>query len=96
MEPMPKLDRSTFIIQLRQRVEATLGEVADAVNNAPDGDIIGGSEIQVRDLFAKLRQETFELAAQMRVDAAESKFTSPVDTQSKKNSVTRVDKNTPS
>jgi hypothetical protein len=70
----PKLSRDAYIQALRQRVEEVLGKVADAVNDAMPGKIINGSEEQVRDLFAKLRQEAFEQAVQMRVDAAEAAF----------------------
>ena len=71
---MPSLDRATFVKDMRQKLEALLGQVADAVNNAPDGSIIAGSECEVRDLFAAFRQEAFERAMQMRVDAAEAAF----------------------
>lgn len=74
MEPMPKLDREAYLAQMRQKMEAMLGQVADAINNAPDGQIIAGSECQVRDLFATLRQQAFEVGLQMRVDAAEAAF----------------------
>ena len=55
-------------------MEAMLGQVADAINEAPPGQIIAGSEEQVRDLFADLRQQAFETGLQMRVDAAEAAF----------------------
>ena len=74
MEPMPKLDRDTYVAQRRQQVEAMLGQVADAINNARDGEIIAGSECQVRDLFGTLRQKAFEVGIQMRTDAAEAAF----------------------
>ena len=74
MEPMPKLDRAAYIAQLREQMESLLGQVADAINNAPDGQIIAGSECQVRDLFATLRQQAFEIGLQMRTDAAEAAF----------------------
>jgi hypothetical protein len=70
----PKLSREAYIDVMRQRVEEMLGKVADAVNDAAPGKIINGSEEQVRDLFAKLKQEAFEQALQMRVDAAEAAF----------------------
>ena len=70
----PKLSREAYVQAMRQRVEEVLGKVADAVNDATPGKIINGSEEQVRDLFAKLRQEAFEQALQMRVDAAEAAF----------------------
>ena len=74
MEPMPKLDRDVYLTQMRQQMETILGQVADAINNAPDGHIISGSENQVRDLFANLRERAFELGLQMRVNAAEAAF----------------------
>ncbi len=74
MQSQPKLSREEFIAQLRAKFEATLAQVADAVNEAPPGRIISGSEEQVRDLFADLRQQAFETALQMRMDAAEAAF----------------------
>ena len=72
MESTPKLSRDEFINRMREKVEATLGRVADAINQAPPGHIITGSEEQVRDLFADLRHRAFEAGLQMRVDAAEA------------------------
>jgi len=72
MSPEPKLSRDEFIAQMRAKMEAMLGRVADAINDAPAGHIISGSEEQVRDLFADLRQDAFEKGLQMRVDAAEA------------------------
>jgi hypothetical protein len=74
MQPAPKLSRDEFISQMRTRVEEVLGQVADAINVAPPGQIISGSEEQVRDLFADLRQQAFEAGLQMRVNAAEAAF----------------------
>jgi len=74
MESTPKLSRDAFIAQMREKMEAMLGQVADAINDAPPGRIISGSEEQVRDLFAGLRRHAFEAGLQMRVDAAEAAF----------------------
>jgi hypothetical protein len=74
MESAAKLSRDEFIQQMRQKMEAMLGQVADAINEAPPGQIISGSEERVRDLFADLRQHAFEQGLQMRVDAAEVAF----------------------
>ena len=71
---MPPLDRVAYLKAMRQKMEAMLGQVADAVNNAPDGSIIAGSECVVRDLFKDLRHQAFELAIQMRNTAAEAAF----------------------
>jgi hypothetical protein len=59
---------------MRAKLELTLGRVADAINEAPPGRIISGSEEQLRDLFEDLRQQAFETGLQMWVDAAEAAF----------------------
>jgi hypothetical protein len=74
MDPMPKMSRKKYVAALQQKMEAMLGQVADAINNAPEGYIIAGSEEEVRDLFADLRQQAFEMGLQMRIDAAEAAF----------------------
>jgi|SRR5215469_7059339 hypothetical protein len=74
MEPVPKLSREAYVEAMRAKLEDVLGRVADAVNEAPPGQVIAGSEEQVRDLFAAFRREAYERAVQMRVDAAEAAF----------------------
>ena len=59
---------------MRAKFEETLGRVADAINHAPPGHVISGSEEQVRDLFADLRRQAYEAGLQMRADAAEAAF----------------------
>jgi hypothetical protein len=46
----------------------------EAVNQAPDGAWIAGSEERVRDLSAEMRRRIFERAVQQRVNAAEAAF----------------------
>jgi hypothetical protein len=74
MEPMPKMSRKEYVAGMRKKMEAMLGQVADAINEAPDGHIVAGSEERVRDLFAELRQQAFEMGLQMRINAAEAAF----------------------
>jgi hypothetical protein len=74
MEPMPKMSRQQYVALMRKKMEAILGQVADAINDAPEGYVIAASEEKVRDLFAEARQEAFELGLQMRIDAAEAAF----------------------
>ena len=74
MQPMPPLSRDAFMAAMQQRMAAMLGQVADAINDAPEGYVIAASEEKVRDLFAALRQQAFELGLQMRIDAAEAAF----------------------
>ncbi len=59
---------------LRPEVEAFLESVMEAVNEAPDGEWILGSEEQVRNLSAQFRERVFEKAVQQRIDAAEAAF----------------------
>ena len=74
MESTPKMSRDEYILQMRQEMEELLGKVADAINEAPAGHVISGSEEKVRDLFAELRQRAYEKGLQMRVKAAEAAF----------------------
>ena len=74
MQATPKLSRDEFIARMRQKMEATLGHVADAINQAAPGQIIAGSEERVRDLFADLRRDAYQTGVQMRLDAAEAAF----------------------
>jgi hypothetical protein len=74
MEPMPKLSRDQYLALMREKMEAMLGQVADAINDAPDGYIIAASEEKVRDFFADARQQAFEVGLQMRIDAAQAAF----------------------
>jgi hypothetical protein len=72
MDGLGKLDREALIRRMRADFEKTLGEVADAVNAAPDGHLIDGSEEQVRDLLGEFRRRAMETAVQMRVEATEA------------------------
>jgi hypothetical protein len=74
MPAPPKISRDEFLKRMRAQMEQMLGQVADAINEAPPGQVISGSEERVRDLFADLRQQAFETGLQMRVDAAEAAF----------------------
>ncbi len=74
MEPVAQVSRDAYVEAMRAQFEELLGRVADAVNDARPGQVIAGSEEQVRDLFARFRQEAYERAVQMRVDAAEAAF----------------------
>jgi hypothetical protein len=75
---LPKLDRNAYEEQMRAEFERTLREVADAVDNAPQGRIIRDSEEQARDALDRFRKVAYEKAVQMKVNAAEAAF-SPSD-----------------
>jgi hypothetical protein len=72
MDGLCKLNRDELVRRMREDFEATMLKVADAVNDAPDGHLIDGSEEPVRDLLGDFRRRSFETAAQMRVEATES------------------------
>jgi hypothetical protein len=74
MESTLKMSSDEFINQMRKKLEEALGRVADAINEAPPGHIISGSEEKVRDPFADLRQQAYEMGLQRRLDAAEAAF----------------------
>ena len=76
---LPKLDREAYREQMRAEVEQALQEVADAVDNAPQGRIIRDSEEKARDALDRLRRVAYEKAIQMKVNAAEAAF--PPSTQ---------------
>jgi hypothetical protein len=72
MDGLAKLEREELVRRMREDFENTMRQVADAVNDAPDGHLIDGSEERVRDLLGEFRRRAFEAAAQMRVEATEA------------------------
>ena len=77
MDRLSKMDRDELVRRMREDFERTMLEVADAVNEAPDGHLIDGSEERVRDLLGNFRRRAFETAAQMRVEATEGSAAFP-------------------
>jgi hypothetical protein len=59
---------------MEPEMQQYLQSVMQAVNEAPEGAWIAGSEESVRDLSAAFRRRVFQRAVQMRVDAAEAAF----------------------
>jgi hypothetical protein len=74
MDTTPRVPPQEFADSMKQEMEQYLQGVMEAVNNAPDGAWITGSEERVRDLSAAMRRRVFEKAVQQRVDAAEAAF----------------------
>jgi hypothetical protein len=74
MERLLTMDKQQFVERMQAEIRQTMEQVADAVNNAPSGNVISGSEMAVRDLMADLRQRVFQTAVQMRIDSTESSF----------------------
>ncbi len=65
----------------RGEVETLMKEVQAAVDGAPDGCVISGSEEAVREAMARFRQRVYEKAVQLKADAGASAF-SPSDGKS--------------
>jgi hypothetical protein len=74
MERSPRVSPQQFAESMKGEIEEFAKQVMEAVNDAPDGQWIAGSEEQVRDLCAEMRRKVFERAVQQRVDAAEAAF----------------------
>lgn len=74
MDRLLRMDKEQFVARMQQEFRRTMEQVADAVNDAADGNVINGSEVRVRDLMAELRRKAFETAVQMRIDSTESSF----------------------
>jgi len=74
MDRLLTMDKEQFVTQMQAEVRRVLEGVADAVNEAATGNVINGSEMQVRDLMAEFRRKAFETAMQMRIDSTESSF----------------------
>jgi hypothetical protein len=74
MEGPNQVSAEAYLQQMRERIEQALRRVAQAVNDAPDGQWINASEMQVFAEFNDLRREAYERALQMRADAAASTF----------------------
>ena len=74
MNPTAQVASEKFVETMKDEIEQYTRNVMEAVNKAPDGEWIAGSEEQVRDLSAEMRRRVFEAAVQKRVDAAEAAF----------------------
>ena len=74
------MDRQALKRKLRGKIESKLDEALDAVEAAPDGQWIAGSEWAVRGAFQELMRECFQEMVQARIDrdpAAEAGSFSP-------------------
>ena len=74
MDRLLTMDKQDYVVRMQAQCRQVMEQIADAVNAAPTGNVINGSEMQVRDLMAELRRKAFEIAVQMRIDSTESIF----------------------
>jgi hypothetical protein len=74
MNPSPKVPPQELVESMKDEIDQYVKEIMEAVNQAPDGEWIAGSEERVRNLSAEMRRRIFERAVQKRIDAAEAAF----------------------
>ena len=74
MDSVPVMSVEAYVERMRGITEELLRGVATAVNEAPNGAWINGSEMAVRDLLGDFRRKAYETALQMRIDAAQAAF----------------------
>jgi len=59
MAQQVKIDPQALMAQMQTTIEQAMQQVAQAVNAPPDGQWIAGSEDQVCQIMAVLRQQTY-------------------------------------
>jgi len=74
MEKSPKISAETLGKLLLEKCPELAEKIVAAINSAPDGNWIGGSEEQVRDAGHAFVRAAFEAALQQKVEAAEAAF----------------------
>ena len=62
------MDKEVLKRQLTERLQQSLDSAIKAVDEAPDGQWIAGSEWEVRDIFQKLTADCFGQMIQHRMD----------------------------
>src|SRR3954464_6424535 len=72
MDRPPQVSAEALMEELREKFEHLCRGVADAVNDAPPGQVINASEEKVRGLLAGFRQTTYQTAVQLRLQAQEA------------------------
>ena len=74
MDRVPKFPAQQLAERMRGEFDQLMTQVAQSVNDAPQGRVIVDSEERVRDLMGEFRRSTYQNALQLGVDAAEAAF----------------------
>jgi hypothetical protein len=74
MDKAPKITAESLTKLLLERSPELADKIVMAINAAPDGNWIGGSEEQVRDAGHEFVRAAYEAALQQKVEAAEAAF----------------------
>jgi hypothetical protein len=70
LTPLPPLEAEPFVGALRGKVRETLEAAADAINAAPNAEVVAASAGRVLAAFTALQREAVTTGLQMRLDAA--------------------------
>ena len=72
MDRLAAIAKEELVRRMRAEFETTMAEVTAAVNAAPDGRLIDGSEERCRDVLDEFRRLAYQTAVQMRVESTEA------------------------
>ncbi len=72
MDRLEKIEKDELIRRMRAKFEESMAQITEAVNDAPDGHLIDGSEERCRDVLGEFRRAAYETVVQMRVEATEA------------------------
>lgn len=78
---VPKMTAESLKPMLLAQVEVFAEQMADAVNNAPNGALIDGSEEAARNVIQAFGLAAYQAALQKRIDAAEAAFSPSAESQ---------------
>lgn len=62
------MDKDAIRVKMRARFETSMEAALQAVESAPDGQWIAGSEWEIRDIFQRLMADSFQELIQARAD----------------------------
>lgn len=71
---LPSIDAEKLKELLQNEFEQCIADVTQAVNDGRAGSVIDDSEEPVRQAMGVFRQQVFEKAIQMKINAAEAAF----------------------
>ncbi len=81
---LPSIDAEKLKELLQNEFEQCITDVTQAVNDGRAGSVIDDSEEPVRQVMARLRQQVFEKAIQMKTDAAQAAFSPSGESEEEK------------
>jgi hypothetical protein len=71
MDRLTEIAKDVLAGRMQERFKSCMEQVVQAVNAAPDGRLIEGSEVEVHRLMRQFEQQVYEAALQARVEASE-------------------------